>query len=367
MYVAYNAYISRSSNQPVYRKTFDSNKVDFPAQYVQENRGKVNVEIPEVYELFYIITAISEPGQQGEVNVNRSSDYYDEVLRVFKDYKDHPAVKEYEKLQKNNSYSSLRMIFRYEFDGDQIVHGGVYNQFEEKEEAKRYAELLTDFARESNFREFYNNHSDYYNSKISNFRKLTDMKGIWAWLEKNFPQDYNSYKVVLSPLVYANHNTANFIDSENDYHEIVMFVSTPELFDRYNLNSTEVLKALVSRMVLTEIDHNYVNPTTDLKENLPKVNKVFSNLTKWNTQSGYGRSAITFNEYMTWGVACLYIYDNFNKEVYDLFIEQTKLTMKNRGFVKFNQFYAILFDTYNSTEKPLYELYGEILDKTANI
>ena len=366
-YIAYNTYISKSDYQPVYKSTFDSNKVDFPSQYVKANRGEVNVEVPEVYELFYIISAISKPGQQGGINLNRSSAYYNDVINYFKNYSEHPAVKEYESLQKNNSYSNLRMIFRYEFEGNQVEHGGIYNQFEEKEEAESYAELLTDFAQDSNFREFYNNHSDYYKTKISNFQQLTNMKRIWSWMEKNFPQKYDSYKVVLSPLVYANHNTTNFLDSEDNYHEIVMFVSTPELFDQYNLNSNEVLKALVSRMVLTEIDHNYVNPTTDLKENMQRVNRVFSDLNKWNTQSGYRRSAITFNEYMTWGAACLYIYDHFSPEVYDLFIKQTKLTMQNRGFVKFNEFYEILFATYNSSEKPIFELYDEVLNKTAKI
>lgn len=367
VYIAYNTYISKSNNQAVYKDTFDYNEVDFPTQYVEMNRGKVMVEIPEVYELFHIITAISEPGRQGEISLNRNNDYYKDVLNVFMDYKDHPAVKEYEKLQKTNSYSSLRMIFRYEFVGNKVVHGGIYNQFEEQEEADIYAELLTDFALKSNFREFYNDHLDYYDTKINNFQQLTDMEKIWTWMEENFTPKYDSYKVILSPLIYASHNTTNFLDSKDNYHEIVMFVSTPELFDQYNLNSTEVLKALVTRMVLTEVDHNYVNPTTDLLENMGKVDQVFSNLTKWNTGPGYRRSAVTFNEYMTWGAACLYIHDNFSKEVYNPFIKQTKLTMNHRGFVEFNEFYEILFDTYYSSEKPLSEIYEEVLNKTAKL
>ena len=52
----------------------------------------------------------------------------------------------------------------------------------------------------------------------------------------------------------------------------------------------------MSRMLFTEIDHNYVNPTTNFDEYIKDVVKAFSNIAKWNKGSSYGRPALTFNE-----------------------------------------------------------------------
>jgi hypothetical protein len=140
-----------------------------------------------------------------------------------------------------------------------------------------------------------------------------------------------------------------------------------DFLEKENGEYNKLHKALVERMVFTEIDHNYVNPIIDKDENKKIIAETFSNLDDWNQQDSYGNSFLTFNEYMTWSVACIYIYENYEQETYNEFLKYTINTMNVRGFVKFGEFYKELLNLYKKSERPIYELYPDILEKVNNI
>ncbi len=343
-------------------------ETDFPTEYIEKNKNNIQVEIPRVYELLHIVIALTDSAQEHKYNLNYNSEYFQAVQSHFQEYSDHPAVKEYEKIRAEYSYSNPRMLFTYEFNNNEVTASEVYDFKVDREDADAYAKLLTDFAQKSNFNQFYNKHKSYYQEKIKEFEKYTNLKRSWQWLEENYPVSYDSYKVILSPLVFGSHNTIRFGDSEENYNEIVMFVSTAELFTFRDIESEALISALTERMVFTEIDHNYVNPVTDKKENMKKIMEVFGNLDKWNNKSGnYSKRGLTFNEYMTWGTACLYTYEYYEPAVYEEFIHHTKESMKYRGFVKFPEFYEELLTLYKESDKPIAELYPELLERVEGI
>jgi len=347
--------------------TYGYINTDFPNNYIKKNKREVLVEIPKVYELYNIVTAISKSGQSGEISLNKYTDYYTEVMNYFGEYSDHPAVKKYEELRKEYSYSHMRLIFSYDMDENQILDSNIYRYENNNKDTIEFLNLLEDFAKKSNFDNFYNIHKEYYQKNVENFKNITDLKSIWSWLENNFPDNYHSYKVILSPLVYGSHNTASFYDKEDKFHEMVMFVSTVEIFRVSDEEYKKLQKALVERMVFTEIDHNYVNPITDKDENKKLIAERFSNLDDWNQQDSYDNSLLTFNEYMTWSVACIYTYENYDQETYNEFFKYTVNTMNVRGFIKFEEFHKKLLELYKSSDEPIYELYPDILDNAQDI
>jgi hypothetical protein len=48
---------------------------------------------------------------------------------------------------------------------------------------------------------------------------------MWKWMEGQFPQRYQGYKVIFSPLIGGAHSTQKF--SDDGYSETVMFISGP--------------------------------------------------------------------------------------------------------------------------------------------
>lgn len=347
-----------------YHRPSIKNLTQFPQTYVDNNREKIIVEIPEVYELLNVVIAISDRAQEGTINVNRhNKQYYPKVIDRFSQYKDHSAVTKIQETMQKRGYSYVRKLFAYNFENGVIKHGGIYNEDEVKQLGEEHAELLADFAEKSDFRRFYKENRNYYQQQIEIFKEMVPLKEIWSWLETNFPQRHDCYRVVLSPLVYGSHNTLNFADESKDYSEILMFVSTAQHINSFDKVSEPFRKSLVTRMVFTEIDHNYVNPVTNEDKNIARVAEAFSNLDKWNTKNNYRSPALTFNEYMTWSVACLYVFDNYQTENYNKFLESTIQTMNYRGFVLFDKFYDRLLELYMKREygETIYDLYPEIL------
>jgi hypothetical protein len=117
-----------------------------------------------------------------------------------------------------------------------------------------------------------------------------------------------------------------------------MFLSAPNTYYNEAAVPTKYGVANMTRNLFTEVDHNYINPITNRAQNIRKVVRYFSDIDKWNRRDGYRRAALTFNEYMTWGVYLMFAYDFYNQEKFTLHLKNTIELMKYRGFYRFEDF-----------------------------
>lgn len=331
---------------------------DFSAEYIEKNRGRVLVEIPEIFELANIAIAISGPGLNEQNRVNKRGAYYQRVLEHFLPFKDHPLITQSD-LTRNYGYAFRDNSICYRFEGDRIVPAGLYTNMRQPDLFGRQIARLEDFARVSNFRQFYRDSLPYYEQQIELYRQMVPVRPMWTWLEAQFPNRHDCYKVVFSPLLGASHETCNF--TKGDFSETIMFVSGPgESTDAGN----PVEQGCLSRVVFTEIDHNYVNRIT--KKYLDRVNAAFADLGQWNQQDGYKSAEMTFNEYMTWAAFVLYAYDTYDANDAATIVERsTTSTMVHwRKFVRFDEFTQELRRLYRrrSEGQTIPDLYPAILD-----
>lgn len=345
--------------------SFPRIKAHYSKEYTKRNKNKVIVEIPEVYELANIVITITDYGLNNPHRVHKKGEYYERVLKHFLPFKKHPLISKIEfSDEKMPLYYSFREnSFCYEFKNASIIKGGIYPFAYPtwySNLLKKHVRLIEDFAEKSQFRRFYQNNLLYYKEQIQKYKEKIPIKKMWIWLEKNFPHRYDCYKIVFSPLIYASHSSISF--ESDDFREIVIFVSGPEIYE--NEYSGKVEEGLLSRVVFTEIDHNYVNPIA--YQNLERVNKVFSNVEKWNTKkSGYRFPILTFNEYMTWAVFNLYAYDNYERKDLEIINQGVVKSMANyRKFVLFKQFNEKLLELYLNRKEgeTIPDLFCKILD-----
>jgi hypothetical protein len=180
------------------------------------------------------------------------------------------------------------------------------------------------------------------------------------WLEKKFEFKYGNYTVLFSPLVGGAHSTERFKD--NDFEQTFMFVCRAENAPEYNQNVNEMLE---SRVVFTEIDHNFVNPLSDKKIDI--INKVFADRNKWTKESkatsAYESAYSVFNEYMTWGLFSLYCLDNFPSNDARQSIQKMEKQMTNsRNFIKFKEFNQQLIKIYKDNPNiNMNDIYDKVL------
>lgn len=364
------------------QKAEPETNVVFSEKYIQEHKGKTKVEIPEVSELVNIIMALHKDAEKEDNMFDTKTVYYQQVKSHFIPYKEHPIIDTIQKyitdlkhFEEHNMYMFSRESYGYYFALKMNAcayrfdeKGNIRNNGVIREIAKGWymfdpmkdIALLEDFAKKSNFRKFYKDNKPYYDSLITTYNQLNPIQKMQSWLDKKFGFGYGSYAVYFSPLVNGAHSTTKFDD--NDFNQTLMFICKAEMDSRYTPVMNELLE---SRVVFTEIDHNYVNPVSDTF--IDKINHSFSNREKWavgDITNAYDNPYKVFNEYMTFAVYSLYVYENYAKEELSAYLPMLENQMADRrGFVKFKDFNRTLLEKYEqNTDITMPALYDYILD-----
>lgn len=349
----------------VYTKKETGTKANYSEKYIRENEGKIIIEIPEVYELANIATAITNYGLNNPWRIYKKTEYYNEVKKHFLPFKNHPLISEIEFSNKGlHAYYGFRdNSVCYILDGDSLKRKNLYPEILSLNPFKKNLKLVEDFAKKTEFRKFYKENIPYYQSLIVEYREKIPLKKMWRWLEENFSDEYDCYKIIFSPLIYSSHRTIHF--EKDGFRECIMFVSGPQTCEE--IDSPKIKESILSRVVFTEIDHNYVNPATSKYQS--QIYEIFHDFKKWNKQDGYQSTSSTFNEYMTWAVFNLYAYDTYEKDIFEEIQKRVISSMENgRKFVHFSKFNAALLELYKNKDKgeKVEDLYPEILNWTEN-
>ena len=365
-------YVQKGSEKALTEIVGIPKNVNFTKEYIRAHQGKFSVEVPEVHELANILVAISRIGQQDSNMVDMTTPYYKEVMAHFSPYKNHPIMdvvnQHITKVFDNDSYwyyYAMKMnACAYVFDKKgNIKNEGIIRKMGFSNQGDPILvnqTLIEDFARKSNFREFYRQHQPYYKELLQTYRTQNPIDQQQEWLEKMFGFKYGNYRVTFSPLVGGAHSTMGFED--NGFVQTVMFVRRADLNPKYNEKVNEMRN---TRVVFTEIDHNFVNPTSD--KYAEQINEAFADRAKWvvegNGTSAYSLPYNVFNEYMTWSIFSLYCLDKFSAEDVATFIPLMERQMEQkRGFTRFGDFNQKLISLYKENPKiSIHELYTAML------
>lgn len=336
----------------------------FNEKFIKENKGKYSITVPEVQELVHIGFALTETGLQDHNLVNHDSEYYQEVMEYFGRHKDDKLIKRLDFLLPE-LYPNVKMDacgFYFNEDG-KIVQDLTYPTLNWSDEnfIIPLLEELQSFAEKTNFRKFFSAHRALYDKQISLLNIQAPVRKQWEWLEARFPYHYDHYWITFSPLTHGSHSTNRF--ENNGFKQTVMFISGPMGSNQY---SDKVKEGLMTRLLFTEIDHNYINPTSD--KYIKEINQSLSKRDFWvkeNQYSGlYGNPYLVFNEYMTWALFTLYAYDNFEAHDFEFIIEKTeRLMIDHRGYSKFHEFNEVVLRLYKNSgnQNNIKKLYPKIL------
>lgn len=321
--------------------TIQGKPAEYSNHYIEQHKGKVTAQIPEVYELTNIVLALADKFHQTTFGAYSEGDYYRQMMKWFAPFKDHML---FEKINKIDYYSLVENGPAYVFDKDKIQKSEVYSGFREQDAVAEHIEQLESFAKVSGFRAFFQQQQPYYLSLTKQFLADTQPENIRKWLELQFPARYQSYKVFFSPLGAGRHSARMY--ENNNFKESVMFISGPNRYEQAD-DLASIREIKWSRSFFTEIDHAYVNPVSD--NYLEDIKLALADLSPWYKGGGYNTPYATFNEYMTWSVFVLYALDTYSEEEYQ-FIKNyvAEFMVKKRGFYKFKEFSEELTRLYKN-------------------
>ena len=360
---------------------FQASSSNFNDKYVSKNRGKVSFEIPETYELANIILYLSECSIRTNNHPDKT-EYIKNLEEYFSAFKNHKLIQILNKKCSNSDFwntyygfreNSLAFKFAEEYLSYDTPYKHVYwdssgisgGQF------RNMLYLIQDFAVQTNFRSFYKRNLVYYQKLIERESKLLPINKMWDWIEKEFPQKMDSYKIIFSPLIGGSHSTQKFQKGffrDPEFQESVMFINSTESIDSKPEYSEELKEGFMSGIVFTEIDHNYVNPTSD--QHIEQIKSIFHNKDFWATkdaQRNYSSEYAIFNEYMTHSIFCLYVLENYPKELANEIIDQRIGLLERRGYIKFKEFNKRLVKLLRDNPRTIFESYPDILKAVETI
>jgi hypothetical protein len=351
----------------------------FDKAYQTSHKGKMLVEIPEVYELVNIAIAMTPTGIEDKNMVYKNSEYYARVRQWFDKFNDHPLLAELDAALKRNLniYATLKMNGNaFEFDKKgRIVQSRIYDRTgftnERSNSLRPYQSQLQSFADVSSFRKFYQENSKTYQEQIAFYREIANLAEMKRWLDKNFPgsNDYDTYKIIFSPLVAYNQSSTWF--ESNGFKELQPHVNFPYPQDlSRNFKdaklSPEAEVVYRGNIVFTEINHGYINPEADKYGD--RIVKAISNRDRWVDKSrspGYYGGIAAFNEYMNWALVSLRIADYVPRDEQDKMIASIdRMMTERRGFPQFAAFDKFLVDLYRNRppSQTLADLYPQIIE-----
>jgi hypothetical protein len=335
-------------------------KANFSEKFKKENQGKVKIEIDEVKELLHIMIAITEVGLENDDMVAQTGDYYKDVIQNFKRFENEAIILKFDSIMKSNPVYYIFLTgnaLSYNFKGGKLVEDKTYifpaqsvssHTTVKINPITTYKKEIEDFAKKSGFRKFFKSHKDYYNKIISDYNRLADLQKQWDWLESKCKTQVNNYTIMCSPLINGLNYTTSYTD--NGFKQIMMVLPPVEEDPKLSQMDNIVLN---TRIMFTEIDHNYVsNPTTQNKE---LIDNVFKNREEWVDTTKYGTEYYpnperVFNEYMTFGLFLIYCKDNFSPDVAEKANQQVAELMTDRGFSKMKIFTENLLKIYDKNQ-----------------
>ena len=367
--------IQSPKGKTIYRLQVKGVLAPFSKEYIHENKGRIHVAIPEVYELANIIWTLSPSGQRAK-DLNKQGNYYEKVMSYFKPFLNHPIFKKLDfpdSVYAKNYYDFRENSFCYQFNESRLVNNGPYyyvmgNDWENYSSLfKSLLPLVEDFAKKSKYRSFYKTHKVFYDSLIQRQTTLMPVKEMWNWLEQEFPKiKYDCYKIIFSPLIRGSHSTQNFGSYQQQfYQETVMFVAGPGIYDSEEVNEKQN-EGFLSGIVFTEIDHNYVNPSSYKYAKL--IDTIFSQRQVWvnpGDKSGFYTTPMSvFNEYMTHSLFCLYVLEKYDTATADYIINAREaLMVERRYYSKFREFNKELIRLRNENKNvKAVDLFPKILE-----
>jgi hypothetical protein len=311
------------------------------------SNNKIDVILPETYELSNIILALTDYGRADNWEVLKATTYYQEVMSFFESVKNHPLLTSVNySREKWEDYLSFRTdAFAFKFDKNNKLYRYIdFYAVEGRSPFDKNLDLINDFVEKSKFRQFFQEHKSYYDFIEKNYSEYYFVEKSWFFLTNSVErQNYDfKYFIVLSPLV-------NRMNCHRDISKNIVadFPSaTPEFFNQILKNSDLQVRLNGNHGFFTEMDHGFVNPISD------KLKKTVSenfNYNKWDKKSGYIGNDV-FNEYMTWAVWDIFVKENF-PEMANKVIPQWQFQNATRGFFAQKSFSDKLLDIVQKNKR----------------
>ncbi len=337
----------------------------FPAAYQEENKGRCRFEIPFVFELLHIALALSNNESVSEQLTKPTNYYHTEVLKYFAPFKNHPLIQSINECLKSSNPDSTyhqlcRDILSLEMNQNNIQDNGIYSRpYRINPWVGTFYAQLKDFARKSDFFQFYNKNAGYYQKLIREQEQFMVVDSIWQWLEQQLPARISSHRIIFSPLKSYEATSKIFLSAA--YQETIVLVSSPEELLQKDILNYEKRKERVFVAFQQLLPFYQASFNEKYKEN---IIGLFDDQSYWVAQNVKMDPLNIFAEYWSHALFGLYVEQHFSPTQVRSIRTEIENKMLEMGFIRFYAFSRNLLSLFEKDEgaKNISILFEEFLE-----
>lgn len=266
-------------------------------------KNNINVSVDARVELLSIVQYISDYDDRYNLMTKFNFPYKEWVEEYFSDYKNHRAVKEFNKLAKRGfSYDAPPALMLYLTEDlrlreDVEVTDYLISRAGGKSKVNDFIKALREFAIDTDFQSFYQQNLEYYEGIITNTLENIEDNNIIKEIEDYYGWGQNSYNIILTSLFHRG-GFGPSVDAGNNKKDIYSIIGPSGIAGVRILPTFGSLEEF-NYLQRHEFSHSFVNPTTELfKEEATKFEKLYKPIEKVMEKQAYGNWITTLNEHI---------------------------------------------------------------------
>ena len=287
--------------------------------------------------------------------------YTDMISQKFNQYKNEDAVTMFDKFVEKHSFNydapfSLFLQLDEDLKINKLDDYTFKDRLQSDSEIYNYIIILQEFAKKINFKDFYENNIQLYNSWIDNISGAFKKYNI-----SNFFYNYYGYlnkkEFVINITAFTTCG-AYCCDLEK---KIVSCYPVYRKMKKDKLFDSKDNEKLILQNPIHEFSHGYVNPITDKYNILNKKTNLFDDIRDTMKKQAYPYDTQIINEHIIRGIEARYIYLIYKDEKW---YKERIQNEKNLGFKYIDVIISSLteYENNRATYKTLDEYYPKIIE-----
>jgi hypothetical protein len=304
---------------------------DLKVEAFSRTENGIQVSIDPRIELLAMVQLVSDYDSRTGLITDFSFKYKETMKQHFARYADHPAVKLFEKLSREDgfSFSNPPAAMLYFSNPPELKMAQEYDKqlsdLTQKQNLNRFADELRDFAEDTNFSQFYLANEGFYNAILDRSAALLKNHSYVKELESYYGMKQNSYHIILSPLYHPGGFGAWLAAGDGRYD--LYHIAGPFSVEK----DTPIFgdEAIFRQLAWYDFGLFFIVPYTD--QNMTELDKykgLYEPLSDQMEMQGYGSWEACVNAHINRAVVCRLTYLHEGESAYINAVDSEK----SRGF-----------------------------------
>ena len=280
-------------------------------------KKEINIKVDPRIELLAAIQVISDYNEQFNLITRFEFPYKKEMISYFSPFKSHKAVLIFEQISHAGfSYDAppgamIHLSHPPELNITTPFTDYLYKRAGGEELLMEFIEALRDFAKESNFMQFWEKHTQFYQATVSKVKETMAGQDYVATLENYFGMQQSSYNIVLAPLFHSG-GFGPRVEQNPDKFDIYHISGPHGVFEEIPLFGNS---KYMQHLAWHEFGHSFVNPSTEkFREQINQYSELFKPISQRMKDMAYSSWENCVNEHIVRAITTRLTYLKRNKQ-----------------------------------------------------